>query len=80
LWEFVTSARLRIVVDPRGGTPMRLRTILAVLTVATLALPIDPARAADVETVVSLDLGAGELPTGSTGSRASRSERQEATG
>ena len=43
---------------------MRLRTILAALTVAALALPIAPARAADVETVVSFDLGAGELPEG----------------
>ena len=32
---------------------MRLRTILAALTVAALALPLAPARAADVETVVS---------------------------
>jgi sugar lactone lactonase YvrE len=43
---------------------MRLRTILAALTVAALALPIAPVRAADVETVVSFDLGAGELPEG----------------
>jgi sugar lactone lactonase YvrE len=43
---------------------MRLRTILAALTVAALALPITPARAADVETVVSFDLGSGELPEG----------------
>ena len=44
---------------------MRLRTILAVLTVAVLALPITPARAAGpVETVVTFDLGAGELPEG----------------
>jgi sugar lactone lactonase YvrE len=42
---------------------MRLRTILAALTVAALALPITPARAAGpVETVVTFDLGAGELP------------------
>lgn len=43
---------------------MRLRTILAALTVAALALPITPARAADVETVVSFDLSSGELPEG----------------
>jgi sugar lactone lactonase YvrE len=44
---------------------MRLRTILAALTVASLALPITPARAAGpVETVVTFDLGAGELPVG----------------
>jgi sugar lactone lactonase YvrE len=43
---------------------MRLRTVLAALTVAALALPIAPARAADVETVVSFDLGSGELPEG----------------
>jgi sugar lactone lactonase YvrE len=43
---------------------MRLRTVLAALTVAVLALPITPARAADVETIVSFDLGAGELPEG----------------
>jgi sugar lactone lactonase YvrE len=43
---------------------MRLRTIVAVLTVATLALPIAPARADHVETVVTFDLAAGELPEG----------------
>jgi sugar lactone lactonase YvrE len=43
---------------------MRLRTVLATLTVAALALQIAPARAADVETVVSFDLGSGELPEG----------------
>ena len=43
---------------------MRLRTILAALTVAALALPLAPARAADVETVVSFDLSSGELPEG----------------
>jgi sugar lactone lactonase YvrE len=43
---------------------MRLRTILAALTVAALALPLAPARAADVETVVSFDLASGELPEG----------------
>jgi sugar lactone lactonase YvrE len=44
---------------------MRLRTILAALTVAALALPITPAHAATpVETVVSFDLAAGELPEG----------------
>ena len=43
---------------------MRLRTILATLTVAALALPIAPVRAAHVETVVSFDLGSGELPEG----------------
>lgn len=44
---------------------MRLRTILAALTVAALALPITPARAiGPVETVVTFDLAAGELPEG----------------
>jgi sugar lactone lactonase YvrE len=43
---------------------MHLRTILAALTVATLALPIAPARADHVETVVTFDLAAGELPEG----------------
>ena len=44
---------------------MRLRTILAAVTVAALALPITPARATGpVETVVTFDLAAGELPEG----------------
>jgi len=43
---------------------MRLRMILAALTVAALAFPIAPASAADVETVVSFDLASGELPEG----------------
>jgi sugar lactone lactonase YvrE len=44
---------------------MRLRTILAALTVAVLALPSTPARGdSPVETVVTFDLGAGELPEG----------------
>lgn len=43
---------------------MRLRTIIAALTVTTLALSIAPARADHVETVVTFDLAAGELPEG----------------
>ena len=43
---------------------MRLRTIIATLTVTTLALSIAPARADHVETVVTFDLAAGELPEG----------------
>jgi len=43
----------------------RLRVILAAVTVAALALPITSARAVGpVETVVSFDLSAGELPEG----------------
>ena len=44
---------------------MRLRTFLAALAVAALALPITPARATEpVETLVTFDAGAGELPEG----------------
>ena len=43
---------------------MRFRTIIAALTVTTLALSIAPARADHVETVVTFDLAAGELPEG----------------
>ena len=43
---------------------MRFRTIIAALTVTTLAFSIAAARADHVETVVTFDLAAGELPEG----------------
>jgi sugar lactone lactonase YvrE len=43
---------------------MRVRTFLAALTIAALLLPSAPARAADIETLVTFDAGAGELPEG----------------
>lgn len=43
---------------------MRLRTFLAALTLSALMLPTAPARAADIETLVSFDAAAGELPEG----------------
>ena len=43
---------------------MRLRKLLAALTLAAFATPILPAQAADIETLVTFDLGAGELPEG----------------
>jgi sugar lactone lactonase YvrE len=43
---------------------MRLRTFFAALTLAALLLPTAPARAADIETIVSFNAGAGELPEG----------------
>jgi sugar lactone lactonase YvrE len=42
---------------------MRLRTVLATIAVSLL-LPIAPAHAAEIETLVSFDVGAGELPEG----------------
>jgi sugar lactone lactonase YvrE len=42
---------------------MRLRTVLATIAVSLLH-PIAPAHAAEIETLVSFDLGAGELPEG----------------
>jgi sugar lactone lactonase YvrE len=43
---------------------MRLRTFVAALTLAALLLPTAPARAVEIETLVTFDLGAGELPEG----------------
>jgi sugar lactone lactonase YvrE len=43
---------------------MRLRTFVAALTLAALLFPTAPARAAEIETIVSFDAGAGELPEG----------------
>ena len=43
---------------------MRLRAFLAVMAVTALLLPIAPAHAAEVETLVTFDLAAGELPEG----------------
>jgi sugar lactone lactonase YvrE len=43
---------------------MRLRAFLATIAVTALLLPVAPAHAAEVETLVSFDLGAGELPEG----------------
>ena len=43
---------------------MRLRSFVAALTLAALMLPTAPARAADIETLVSWDAAAGELPEG----------------
>src|SRR5918996_6005214 len=43
---------------------MRLRTFLAALTLTALLLPTAPARAAEIETLVTFDASAGELPEG----------------
>jgi hypothetical protein len=43
---------------------MRLRTFVAALTLAALLLPTAPARAVEIETLVTFNLGAGELPEG----------------
>jgi sugar lactone lactonase YvrE len=43
---------------------MRLRAFLAMIAVTALLLPAAPAHAAEIETLVSFDLGAGELPEG----------------
>ncbi len=43
---------------------MRLRTLLATIAVTALLLPTAAAQAAEIETLVSFDLGAGELPEG----------------
>jgi sugar lactone lactonase YvrE len=43
---------------------MRLRAVLATIAVTTLLLPFAPAHAVEIETLVSFDLGAGELPEG----------------
>jgi sugar lactone lactonase YvrE len=43
---------------------MRLRAVLATIAVSALLLPTVPAHAAEIETLVSFDLGAGELPEG----------------
>lgn len=43
---------------------MRLRTVLATIAVTALLLPIAPAHAAEIETLVSFDAGAGEAPEG----------------
>jgi sugar lactone lactonase YvrE len=43
---------------------MRLRAFLAVIAVTALLLPTGPAHAAEIETLVTFDLGAGELPEG----------------
>src|SRR5688572_20190386 len=43
---------------------MRLRTFLATIAVTALLLPAAPAHAAEIETLVTFDLGAGELPEG----------------
>jgi sugar lactone lactonase YvrE len=43
---------------------MRLRAILATIAVTALLFPTAPAHAAEIETLVPFDLGAGELPEG----------------
>jgi sugar lactone lactonase YvrE len=43
---------------------MRLRAFLATISLTALLLPAAPAHAAEVETLVTFDLGAGELPEG----------------
>ena len=43
---------------------MRLRSLLAALAVPALLIPAAPAHAADVETLVSFDVNAGEAPEG----------------
>jgi len=43
---------------------MRLRAFLATIAVTALLLPAAPAQAAEIETLVSFDLAAGELPEG----------------
>jgi sugar lactone lactonase YvrE len=43
---------------------MRLRAALATIAVTALLLPIAPAHAAEIETLVTFDLAAGELPEG----------------
>jgi sugar lactone lactonase YvrE len=43
---------------------MRLRVFLAAIAVTALLLPVAPAHAAEIETLASFDLGAGELPEG----------------
>jgi sugar lactone lactonase YvrE len=43
---------------------MRLRAILVTIAVTALLLPIAPAHAAEIETLVTFDVGAGELPEG----------------
>jgi sugar lactone lactonase YvrE len=43
---------------------MRLRTVLATIAVAGLLLPAPAAQAAEIETLVTFDLEAGELPEG----------------
>jgi sugar lactone lactonase YvrE len=43
---------------------MRFRALLATVAVTALLLPFAPAQAAEIETLVSFDLGAGELPEG----------------
>ena len=43
---------------------MRLRAVLAMIAITAFVLPIAPAHAAEIETLVTFDLGAGELPEG----------------
>jgi hypothetical protein len=43
---------------------MRLRALLATVAVTALLLPVAPAHAAEIETLVTFDVGAGELPEG----------------
>jgi sugar lactone lactonase YvrE len=43
---------------------MRIRALLATIAVTALLLPVPAAHATEVETLVSFDLGAGELPEG----------------
>lgn len=43
---------------------MRLRAFLATMAVTALLLPAPAAQAAEIETLVTFDLGAGELPEG----------------
>lgn len=43
---------------------MRLRAFLATIAVTALLLPAPAAHAAEIETLVTFDLGAGELPEG----------------
>jgi sugar lactone lactonase YvrE len=43
---------------------MRFRTLLATVAITALLLPAPAAHAAEIETLVTFDLGAGELPEG----------------
>jgi len=50
--------------DEKEDPPMRLRVILALTAATALLLPAAPAHAAEIETLVSFDAAAGELPEG----------------
>jgi sugar lactone lactonase YvrE len=43
---------------------MRLRALLATIAVTAMLLPFAPAQAAEIETLVTFDVAAGELPEG----------------